>query len=153
MSRYIPGTDGYYYEISKNRNERSVCIKCANGQHYIVHPDRYIIGNDGYLYKIANAGENGVITVIGNDNRNYIVINKPMRIRLLKGFNELNDYKCAQPNPCPMVKLNGEGNVDCTEDTGICYINASKGTKASVGAPKGYKKIFDRNIVWLTKEE
>jgi hypothetical protein len=38
-----------------------------------------------------------------------------------------------------------------TDDTGICFINAPKGTRVSVGAPKGYKKMFDRNKAWVNK--
>lgn len=151
MSRYILVTDGFYYKISRNQHERSVCVKYTNGEHYTVHPDRYIIGNDGYLYKIANTDEKSVMTVIGNDNRKHVVKNEPIHITKSKNYEDLNDYKCSQPNPTPTVILKGEGNVECNEDTGICYIDAPTGTNVSVGAPKDYRKMFDGSKVWLKK--
>lgn len=151
MSIYIPCTDGYYYKISENQDDRRICVKRSDGEHYTVHPDRYIIGMDGYLYKITGAHERNTITIIGRNNQKYIVKNKKISFSRVR-FN-LDDHKCSGPSPLPIIKFDGEGDYDCNQDTGVCNINAPKGTKVFVGAPKGWDKIFDSNRVWLRKTD
>ena len=121
----------------------------SNGQRYIVYPDRYILGFDRYMYEIAYSDERNVTQKLGNDFQIHLVKPQPIPIRVFKNVEELKDYECSQVNPPPKIELDGEGEVDCSEETGICFINAPKNSKVSMRASNQYKKMFDRNKAWL----
>lgn len=153
MSCYIHGADGYFYKIVKKGVIRCVCVRAKDDGHsYNVHPTRYIISN-GFLYKIANENEHSSIKVIGYDNREYYVKNKPKRFKLEINFDKIKNSGCSKPSPPPKVKFYGEGNAECEENTEICEVNAPKDARFSVDALKGYKLMSDRNRFWLKKED
>ncbi len=147
IKNYILASNGYWYEISKNTSERCICIECQDGQHYTVKTERYIIGNDGFLYKILENNEiNGKI-IIGRDKQKYYVEDNAISIK--KSDSNLREFNCK---PSPRIRLKGIGNVKCNPRTGICEVNALKGTKIDIGAKKGYKKMFDGRRAWLEKQ-
>lgn len=114
-----------------------------------MYSDRYKLGFDGNMYEIAYSDKRGVNQILGDDFQTYLVKTQPNPIKVFKNIEELKNYRCSQVNPYPTVELNGEGEIDCSKETGICYINARKNSKVSMRAPNQCKKKFDRNKAWL----
>ena len=148
-SVFIPCDDGYYYKLAKGESIRTVCILSSLGERYTVYPDRYIIGLDGYMYEIAYSGDMNTTQRLGKDFQKYLVKAQPIPIKDFRDVEELKKYLCLQVNPPPKIELDGEGEVDCSRETGICFTNAPKNSKVSMRAPNHYKKLFDRNKGWL----